>query len=795
MHRTPSFRITALALGLAAGAPAAAGPAPRPLAPAQRAFQAALRPHREAQAAAALQALRPALQLGDADGFRVAGAFTNEAGTAIVRFQQTHRGHRVWGAQAVAHVTAAGALRTLTRGVQSRVAVAGEPRLAAEAAVAAALRAMAPQGALRTTPRTELVVFPARHTGGLATRLDPRTGRPEVDRAATVHAKPAAPFVWAYEVRLGRLETALGPREPLVIVDAQTGALLRVADGLHRQGAPTVTPATGTGTGFYRGAVSLPTSLMADGTYALYDTTRGLLPNPLLQSFTPDGSGWSPTGLQVWYDEHDAGGATTWMTYLFQGNLTNTWGDGLAFTAWGAENGPNGQTAGVDAFSAMATTWDFYKKVFGREGLDGQGTTPVATVLNTSSYYLDNAFWSIGSHAAYFGAGSYPANPQGLLSLTDLDVVAHEMTHGLTSPGWAQYWVNGSGFEEAGLNEATSDFFAEMVKAYVARPAGAPEDVIPEVATDWKMGLQVQRGIPLRALDKPSLDGLSPDGWYDGIRYLDGHYSAGPLNRALHFLARGASPDPGSPSHSVFLPGGMTGLGNDGAARIWFKAVTERLLGDGTGAITYADCRAEALAVAEELHGADSAEVAAVENAFAAANIGTAHGQGPRVKVWFAPWRNGDYIETSHYTDYANREVFPQGETVRPRITVENTPNQAVTWSLGGPSLHLGAEFTSSGGVLNPDGSWTTPHEKGWFAITATSQADPHQKAEGRVFLINMDTDMDLEQDAVDMAGIAFSWYLTNGLNFAHSVFNAPWVDDADVSMFVDALHSAWPLP
>ena len=81
----------------------------------------------------------------------------------------------------------------------------------------------------------------------------------------------------------------------------------------------------------------------------------------------------------------------------------------------------------------------------------------------------------------------------------------------------------------------------------------------------------------------------------------------------------------------------------------------------------------------------------------------------------------------------------------------------------------------------------------GWHSITATSKQDPDQLAEGRVFLIDMDTDMDLEPDAVDMAGIAYSWYLSNALNPAHSVLEAPWVDDTDVSFFVDAMQSTWP--
>jgi hypothetical protein len=102
--------------------------------------------------------------------------------------------------------------------------------------------------------------------------------------------------------------------------------------------------------------------------------------------------------------------------------------------------------------------------------------------------------------------------------------------------------------------------------------------------------------------------------------------------------------------------------------------------------------------------------------------------------------------------------------------------------------------WVSKGGVLNADGSWTTPNVMGWHSITGTSKAEPNYFAEGRTFLIDMDTDMDLEQDALDMAGIAFSWYLTNSLNPAHSVFEAPWVDDADVAFFVDAMKSTWPV-
>lgn len=781
--------LPALSLTLASGA--VAGTAPR-LDAASLARQRSLLPQRVAQAEAHLQGLRTTLGLGIREGLAARAAFTNLQGQTVVRLEHTFDGVRVWGSQAIVRVDPEGGFKDRTQSLRAGVELQGQPRLRTEEAVKL-IRARFEGGTpFKAEPHAELVVFPSRFVGGLASKVDPATGKAVLDRRSVVHAKPASPFVWAYEVRTGRHDTASGPEELDCLIDATTGALLRVTNGME---AVAPTPATGTGKGFYRGSVSLATSQLADGTFALYDTTRGLLPNPDASQYTPDGSGWSPTGLQVWYEEHDATGASTYNTFLFQSNAVNTWGDGQAFTQWGSENGPNGQSTGVDALSAMASTWDFYKQVFGRDGLDGQGTTTMAYTLLTAPFYIDNSWWSVGGHSAYLGAGSYPANPSGLQSHTDLDVVAHELTHGLTSPNWSQLLGNSPGMEESGVNEATSDFFAEMVKTYLARPAGAPAGAIPDTGADWQIGAGINHGTPLRRMDKPSLDQRSRDGWHDGIAYMDGHYSSGPINRALYFLSQGSSSHAGDTAYSPYLPGGMAGIGNDSTARIWYKTMTEGFIGDGTGSLTMADARQAALDAADELFGGGSTESIAVENAFAAANIGDAHGQGPRTLVRFADWRNGDWIEQNRtFTHYANRQVLPKGEAVRPRVTVEHNANTAVTWSIGGPSMYNGSENSvEQGGSINADGSWTTPDRLDWQALTATSQADPSQLAEGRAFLINMDMDQDLEQDALDMAGIAFSWGFGEALNIMHSVFEAPIVDDADAAFFTDAMKAAWP--
>jgi Zn-dependent metalloprotease len=759
-------------------------------------------PQRILQAQAHFAALRSQLGLGERDAFVARHAFTNPEGQAIVRLEQTHDGHRVWGGQAIAHVSPDGGIHTITKSVRGGIALEGEPSLSGDQALKIALARLAPKGPMKDAPQVERVVFPAQFLGGLASKVDPATGQPVLDRQLTISAKLEAPYVWAYEVRTRLRNDVDGHKELTFLIDGHTGKVLRIQDLVQHLDA--ITPAQGTGQGYYRGNnVPLNTTQMLDDSFFLMDTTRGAKPNPGLAWYSSDPTtGWDPTipAMQVFYNINDADGYTTWQQQLFQ-NTVNTWGDGLPFTSWSNEGGANGQTAGVDAMSGMTTTWDFYQNVLGRNGMDGQGTAVVGTVLMTPSpynhYYADNADWSVWSQSLQLGAGTYrQGNPNGLESLTDLDIVAHEMTHGVTSPSFSQYWVSGSGYEEAGLNEAASDFFAQMVKAYATREPGN-DFVVPDTdGSDWQIGKSAGRGTPIRWMNKPSLDQRSKNDWFDGIRYMDGHFSAGPLNRAFFFMVHGASSSPADASYSPYLPGGMTGIGNDAAARIVYKAVTEFLIGDGTGSITFEDVREACLNAAYRYNYGYSHFIPAIQDAFAAANIGEAHNQvTPRTQVRFAGWRNHDYIELTHFSDYSNRQIFPKGETVYPRVSVLNNANTAVTWSLGGPSLFNGADgIVYKGGTLHADGSWTTPNVMGWHALTATSKADPNQFAEGRVFLIHMDTDMDGEIDALDMCGVSASWYLWGALNPAHSMFEAPLVDDGDISFFVDALKSTWPV-
>ena len=175
--------------------------------------------------------------------------------------------------------------------------------------------------------------------------------------------------------------------------------------------------------------------------------------------------------------------------------------------------------------------------------------------------------------------------------------------------------------ESGGLNESSSDISGEMVEAYAR--AGGTGTVIPNTGNDWMMGKEIAKnGQPLRWMYKPSLDGSSPNAWSSSIGNLDVHYSSGPNNRMFYFLSQGSNSSSTSDYYSSYLnkaPLAMTGIGNDKAYRIWFRAATTKF----TSSTNYADARLKTIAAAEELYGVGSAEAKAVKRAYAAINVST----------------------------------------------------------------------------------------------------------------------------------------------------------------------------
>ncbi|MFI5982436.1 M4 family metallopeptidase [Streptomyces sp. NPDC051555] len=369
--------------------------------------------------------------------------------------------------------------------------------------------------------------------------------------------------VLAYESVVGGLQHDGTPNELHVVTDARTGTKLYQWQGVEN----------GTGNTMYSGQVTLGTAGSASS-YTLTDTGRGS------------------------HKTYNLNGGNSGKGTLFS-NTTDVWGNGTP---------QNKETAGADAHYGAALTWDYYKNVQGRTGIRGDGVGAYTRVHYGSAY--QNAFWDDGCFCMTYGDGAGNTKP-----LTSIDIAAHEMTHGVTANTAGLQYSDESG----GLNEATSDIMAAAVEFW----ANNAQD-----KGDYLVGEKIDlfgTGKPLRYMDKPSKDGSSKDAWYSGLGNLDVHYSSGPANHFFYLLSEGSGAktingvDYNSPT-SDGLP--VTGIGRDKATLIWYKALTTKF---GT-TTDYAGARTGTVAVAKALYGDTSPEVAAVENSWAAINVGPRSG-------------------------------------------------------------------------------------------------------------------------------------------------------------------------
>jgi Zn-dependent metalloprotease len=120
------------------------------------------------------------------------------------------------------------------------------------------------------------------------------------------------------------------------------------------------------------------------------------------------------------------------------------------------EGCPNtGDPAVDEAYNFMGSTFDFYWNVFQRDSLDDKGLPLNGTVHYSRNY--DNAYWD-GQRMIY-GDGD---GQQFTRFTVSVDVIGHEMTHGVTQyeSGLIYYGQPGA------LNESISDSFGSMVRQY-----------------------------------------------------------------------------------------------------------------------------------------------------------------------------------------------------------------------------------------------------------------------------------------------------------------------------------------
>jgi len=261
-----------------------------------------------------------------------------------------------------------------------------------------------------------------------------------------------------------------------------------------------------------------------------------------------------------------------------------------------------GDTAVDTAHQGIGDTYDMYKALFNRDGINNAGATLISSVHYSSNYC--NAFWN-NTQMAY-GDG----NPsQNCSNLTAIDVAAHELTHGVTSN---ESNLTYSG-ESGGLNESLSDIWGGGVQAWIdgGRDAVAPFD-LPPSNNVFLIG-EVTLPPFLRSMCDPAADGSSKDIWTSGMGSADVHYTSGPNNLVFCLLSKGGSHPRGKTTTMV------PAIGVEKALRLFYKSNVDLL----TSSSNYAAMRNAMVTAAQQL-GYDTATQDAVGCAYAAIAVGTA---------------------------------------------------------------------------------------------------------------------------------------------------------------------------
>ena len=551
------------------------------------------------QAVRLLEGQREELGLSSLHTFKVAGSTQEASGQSHVRMQQLYRGVRVWGGDAILHAEIDGRTLPMTDALHRGIELDPTPTLAVPEILALAHQNLASKGSYSADPHTELVILP------LQTRV-PIPGLDHVASNAIDFMKRTDGFVLAYHVHLELEDPLAGPIRMDYLIHAHTGQILQTWDTLHTTGA------TGTGKSQYSGNVTFQTNTTASG-FELRDTTRG-------NTTVKGGVGNVVTDMA---NGEDA--PTSYILGTVFTDADNAWGDGGNYLPGNLTTSANGQTAAVDAAFGVGKTWDFYKKVLGRNGIDNLGTSTILRVhyrptANPNGY--NNAFWDDTCFCMTFGDGSFATTGTNFTTLTSLDVAGHEMSHGVCATAVPGGGLTYSG-ESGGLNEANSDIFGTMVEFYArGGVTGGYTDGTDSIGTtggNWTIGEQLATK-PLRYMYKPSLDGASADAWSTSVGSLNVHYSSGPMNRAFYFLSQGSSSLSSADAYTAYLPSGMVGLGNDKAARIWYRALTTYL----TPSSDYLAARQASVRSATDLFGSLSTAYVAVQNAFHGINVGIA---------------------------------------------------------------------------------------------------------------------------------------------------------------------------
>jgi len=251
-----------------------------------------------------------------------------------------------------------------------------------------------------------------------------------------------------------------------------------------------------------------------------------------------------------------------------------------------------------EAYDHSGTTYDFFAKILGRNSLDGEGLKLVSSVHvgDEEGEPLTNAFWN-GEQMAY-GDGDGRIFRRFTRSL---DVVGHELTHGVESFTSNLVYQGQSG----ALNEHFADVFGVLVRQWKQNePASEASWVVGE---DILVPAPTRRGI--RDMEKPGTAFVSDP--YLGTDPQPAHvkdYYTGRLDKG------GVHLNSGIPNRAFALAAkAIGGRAWEIAGRIWYDALLQL-----SPVASFLDCARTTLSLARR-HGETTQK--AVRQGWAAVGI------------------------------------------------------------------------------------------------------------------------------------------------------------------------------
>jgi Zn-dependent metalloprotease len=206
-----------------------------------------------------------------------------------------------------------------------------------------------------------------------------------------------------------------------------------------------------------------------------------------------------------------------------------------------------------EAYDYAGVTYDFYREIFGRNSLDNNGMSLISSVHYGVN--IANAFWN-GEQMLY-GDGDSTI----FLRFTKaLDVVAHELTHGVITHESNLVYED----EPGALNEHFADIMSALVKQWHKKQTADQADwllgddlMVPDVGVKSIRTMKAEK-----AYENHPLLGTDPQ-----PKHMRDKYTGTADNGGVHINS-------GIPNHAFYLVATKLGAYSwERAGRIWYKTL------------------------------------------------------------------------------------------------------------------------------------------------------------------------------------------------------------------------------